>query len=575
MELENFEELNLSEAVIRAIQDHGFTKPTPIQAEAIPVALSGKDIIGQAQTGTGKTAAFGIPLLERINPDEKNTQVLVMCPTRELALQVSEELKKLAKYTRTSIGAVYGGEPIDKQIRSLSRGLQIVVGTPGRIIDHINRKTLSLSTVTAVVLDEADEMLNMGFRDDIEEILKTVPKSRQTLLFSATMPDAIMALTHKYQRDPVLIKLVRNKLTVNTIEQVFFEVKSSLKMEIMRRLIELYDFKLMLVFCNKKSKTDEVAETLKAAGFSAEALHGDMRQASRNLTLSKFRSGAVNVLVATDVAARGLDVENVDAVFNFDIPQDVEFYVHRIGRTGRAGKFGKAFSFVTGRREMDSIREIQRVTGVKIDKGTIPGKDELQKIRKKKFSAHILDLQAKGILEPYYTILKELEEDGFSVNDIAAAYLEQHFSIKDIVEVEQPRGDRDRGDRGDRGRDRDRGDRGRDRDRRDSRSDSRSDRGDRGDRGRDRDRGKDKSRSRGKMVRLFINVGTQDKVRPGDIVGSLAGNTNISGNDIGVIEIFDKFSFVEIPENSVEVVLAGMENKPMKGRKISIEVAKV
>ncbi|MFN6943590.1 MAG: DEAD/DEAH box helicase, partial [Cytophagaceae bacterium] len=422
-----FQDLGLSEEMLKAIVDAGYTQPTPIQTKAIPVVLQGNDIVGQAQTGTGKTAAFSIPAIEMVDTTKKDLQVMVLCPTRELALQVSKEVQKLSQYKKLSVLAVYGGESIEQQIRTLKKGVHFVVGTPGRVIDHINRRTLDVSKVKMIILDEADEMLNMGFREDIETILDHMPAERTTLLFSATMAPAIMAITKKYQKEPVLVKIVRDKLTVSTIEQIYFDIKSSLKMEIMCRLIELYDFKLMLVFCNQKTKVDEVTEALKSMGFSAEGLHGDLRQNQRNVVMNMFRRGDINILVATDVAARGIDVEGVDAVFNYDLPLDVEYYIHRIGRTGRAGKSGIAFSFITGRREFDRLRDIEKHTNSRLQKGIIPGREELEAVRKKKIYSLLKKHISSGVLEPYYSKIEDFKNEGFELHELAAAFLMQHF----------------------------------------------------------------------------------------------------------------------------------------------------
>ena len=339
-----FEELEIDSRIIRAITDMGFEEATPIQAKAIPMVLSGADVIGQAQTGTGKTAAFGIPMLERVNPKDKHLQALVLCPTRELAIQVADEIRRLAKYMHgIKVLPIYGGQDIVKQIRSLKSGVQIVIGTPGRVMDHMRRKTVKFDHVEMVTLDEADEMLNMGFREDIETILEKVPKERQTVLFSATMPKPILEITGKYQEDAQMIKVVRKELTVHNIEQYYFEVSPKSKEEVLSRLLDIYNPTLSIIFCNTKRQVDELVSNLKGRGYFAEGLHGDMKQQQRDRVMNSFRNGRTDILVATDVAARGIDVDDVDIVFNYDLPQDEEYYVHRIGRTGRAGKSGLAF----------------------------------------------------------------------------------------------------------------------------------------------------------------------------------------------------------------------------------------
>lgn len=362
MQIVNFKDLKLSEEVERALCDMGFEEATPIQSQSIPHIIEGRDVLGQAQTGTGKTCAFGIPIIEKIDFDQEDIQVLVLCPTRELAIQSAKELQNVAKYKKDiHILPVYGGQPITRQIVSLKRHPQIIIGTPGRVMDHIRRHTIKLTKLKTIILDEADEMLNMGFREDIDTILEKTPEEIQTILFSATMSRDIMEITGKYQKDPVKIKITRKELTVPSIEQYSLEVNPNNKLEVLSRLIDVNDIKLCLVFCNTKRQADELASSLQARGYSAEALHGDMRQEARDKVMSKFRKGIIEILIATDVAARGIDVENIEAVFNYDLPNDEEYYVHRIGRTGRAGKAGKAFTFVYG-REISKLKEIQRFT---------------------------------------------------------------------------------------------------------------------------------------------------------------------------------------------------------------------
>jgi ATP-dependent RNA helicase DeaD len=567
-----FDELSLSKEVQDAIVDMGFIEASPIQSEAIPYILDGRDVIGQAQTGTGKTAAFGIPALEMLDVKNKAVQAVVMCPTRELALQVSNEIKKLAKYKKgLNVLAIYGGESITNQISALKRGVHIVIGTPGRIMDHLQRKTLKFNEVKMVVLDEADEMLNMGFREDIESILSDMPDERQTIFFSATMPKQILALTKKYQNDPHHVKVTKNELTVASIEQIYFEVKNSQKMEVMSKLIDMHNLQLMLVFCNMKVKVDEVVEELQSLGYKAEGIHGDLRQNQRTQVMAKFRKGGVNILVATDVAARGIDVENVDAVFNYDLPLDSEYYVHRIGRTGRAGKSGKAFSFITGRNEMGRLRDIQQYTKVKVLKGDVPTAKEMGDFKKVKFLEKLKAEVEKGGLDKFEKMLEFYMNEGITLHNLAAVLLKLNLgadekTFKTSSEKRERPERAERGDRGDRGDRRDRGDR--------------NDRGDRGDRKDRSDRPERAPRKRishnggGEMVRLFINLGKKDRVGPGDIVGALAGETNISGDDIGSIDIYDKFSFVEVPKDHVQQVIDGMDNNTIKGHKVSIEIAK-
>lgn len=345
--------------VRKALDSMGFEELSPIQEQSIPLALDGVDIIGQAQTGTGKTAAFGIPLIELLNAKSRQTDALVLCPTRELAVQVATELRKLARFRRDIvIVPVYGGQSIRPQIVSLKKGVHIVVGTPGRILDHMKRRTIKLGTVTKVVLDEADEMLNMGFLEDIETILEATSATRQTLLFSATMPESIRRLAGKYQRNPSLVKVVGDELTVAEVEQSYIEVRPGKKLNLVRKVVDTYNFSSSLIFCNTKRCVDDVARDLKALGYDTESIHGDMAQGQRDRVMSKFRKGASTILVATDVAARGIDVRNVEAVINYDVPRDDQYYVHRIGRTARMGKTGYAFTLVLP-TEMGKLREIQ------------------------------------------------------------------------------------------------------------------------------------------------------------------------------------------------------------------------
>ena len=365
-----------------------------------------------------------------------------MCPTRELAVQVAQEIKKLARFKKgVVVLPVYGGEHIMKQINALKRPVHVVVGTPGRIIDHLERKTLNFSQVNMVVLDEADEMLNMGFREDIEHILKSVPGEHQTVLFSATMPKPILDLTKKYQKNPKLIKVTKNELTVDSIEQLYFETSNSQKTEVITQLIELHNLKLMLVFCNTKRKVDAVVEELQALGYKAEGIHGDLRQNQRDNVLARFRRADLNILVATDVAARGIDVEDVDAVFNYDIPLDPEYYVHRIGRTGRAGKSGKAFSFITGRNEMGKLRDIENYSKVRVQRHQLPSGKERLELSKEKFVQRIKDVIAEGDIETYEKMIADFMHKGISLHHLAGALLKIHFApmIKSTAPKESSR----------------------------------------------------------------------------------------------------------------------------------------
>jgi len=526
MDTVRFEDVAISKDIQRAIADMGFEEMTPIQGKAIPPIVEGKDVIGQAQTGTGKTIAFAIPILESIKPRTRRTQAIVLCPTRELAIQVSEETKRIAKYKKdVTILPVYGGQPIERQLRVLQSGVHIVVGTPGPTIDHINRGTLKLDNVKVVVLDEADEMLNMGFMEDVEKILEKVPKDRQTLLFSATMPAPIMKLTGRYMKDPELVKVVHKELTVPKVDQVYFEVRESTKPEALSRIIDMYGLRLTLVFCNTKRKVDEVTMELQARGYLAEGLHGDMTQAQRDRAMDKFRRNAVEVLVATDVAARGLDVGGIEAVFNYDIPQDDEYYVHRIGRTARAGKTGKAITFVVG-RDIYKLRGIETYAHTKIKRQPVPSLAEVEESRSVTMLEKVKERIEEGDLEKYAQLIEDLIEEDYSTLDVAAALLKMALGQegKEGEEIDFS-----------------------------ARSQS--------------------GRPTGGMTRLSFNVGRRHNVAVKDLVGAVAGETGIPGKLIGKIEIRDGFSLVEVPVEYAHDVMRLMKNRYIKGNKVAVEAA--
>jgi ATP-dependent RNA helicase DeaD len=566
-----FSDLGISKEILQAVEEMGYTQPSPIQEQAIPYVLEGHDVIGQAQTGTGKTAAFAIPIIDLVDPDFNKPQAIILCPTRELAVQVEGEFQKLAKYHRkiTSV-AIYGGESIDKQIRTLKKGVQIVVGTPGRVQDHINRGTLKLEDAGIIVLDEADEMLDMGFRDDIEAILQEMPEERQTVFFSATMAKPIMDLTRKYQNDPHIIKVAKKELTVDRIEQIFYEVKPSLKMELMVRLMTVNNYNLSVVFCNTKRMTDEVTESLGSRGIVAEALHGDLSQAQRDKVMGKFRKGICNVLVATDVAARGIDVDNVEAVFNFDLPLDEEYYVHRIGRTGRAGKSGVAVNFVTGRRDTMKIKDLERYTKASINKMDPPSVNELIDMKKAQLVKDVHRTLAKEEDNQIFEeTLGQLLTEGLTPEQIALGLIkmtmgeavkelrDQDFSLPSFQDRRRERNDRgDRGGRFERG--------GRDRDG--------ARRGERREGGRER-RGGGRA-TEANMARLFLNLGKRDRIRPNDIVGAIAGEAGIPGRSIGGIDIFDNFSFVDVPQKDADHVIRIMKQNTIKGKSVNMEISK-
>ena len=424
MESLQFMELNIKPEILKAVASMGFEEMTPIQARAIPVELDGADVIGQAQTGTGKTAAFAIPILQKVNPKLKKPQAMVICPTRELAIQVADEIRKLAKYmSSVKVLPIYGGQEISKQIRSLKSGVQIIIGTPGRIMDHMRRKTVKFDDICTVVLDEADEMLDMGFREDIETILREIREDRQPLLFSAPMPKPILELTRMYQKNPQTIKVIRKELTVPNITQYYYEVRPKNKGEVLSRLLDIYDPNLSVVFCNTKKGVDELVQELQGRGYFAEGLHGDMKQTMRDRVMRSFRNGKTEILVATDVAARGIDVDDVDAVFNYDLPQDEEYYVHRIGRTGRAGKTGMAFSFVVG-REVYKLRDIKKYCKTKIKAQPIPSLNDVTETRVEKIFDRLDTYIEDQNLGKYIDMIENfVNEKDYTAMDIAAAFL--------------------------------------------------------------------------------------------------------------------------------------------------------
>lgn len=526
--VENFEGFNISEKILKAIKDMGFEAPSPIQAQAIPKLLEGNDLIGQAQTGTGKTVAFGIPMIEKINP-EKHIQGIILCPTRELSIQVTEELKKLSKYKKLEILPVYGGQSIERQISILRKNVDIVVGTPGRVIDHLERGTLKLGNLKVFVLDEVDEMLNMGFQEDVEKILEYVKGEKQTVFFSATIPQTIMNLAKKYLKDPEIIKVTHKELTVPSITQYYFELLEKDKTEVLCRLIDMNDFKLSLIFCNKKVKVDELADSLSNRGYQVGALHGDMKQSQREFVLKKFRKGQIEILIATDVAARGLDINNVEAVFNYDIPYDEEYYVHRIGRTGRAGKTGVAYTFVVG-REIFKLRDIERYAKIKIPYHKVPSVKEIEASKLDKFVNNLIsNIKDIDNYQEGNRILNMLLSKNLSLNDISLCLIKELMTVEnadyqDIEEIEPFFSN-------------------------------------------------NKKPKSNKKTRFFINLGRKDSVTPYEIVDLISKNGDISPRKVGDIDIYDKFSFVEISTESEKSLLEKIDGLKYKRKKIGFEVA--
>lgn len=550
METVRFDELNLDERILRAVTDMGFEAASPIQAQSIPVQAEGLDMIGQAQTGTGKTAAFGIPLLEKMDPESRKTQAMVLCPTRELAIQVAEEIRRLAKYmSGIKVLPVYGGQEIVKQIRSLKGGVQIIVGTPGRVMDHMRRKTIRTDEIRTVVLDEADEMLNMGFLEDMETILSALPEERQTVMFSATMPQAIADIAKKFQKDPVMVRVVKKELTVPKVTQYYYEVKPRNKVEVMCRLLDLYSPKLSVAFCNTKKQVDELVQALQGRGYFAEGLHGDLKQVQRDRVMKGFRTGRTEILVATDVAARGIDVDDVEAVFNYDIPQDDEYYVHRIGRTGRAGREGMAFSLVVG-KEVYKLRDIQRYCKTKILPQPIPSLNDVTEIKAEKILREAEEtIQSTDLTRMVNIIEKKILEDDYTTMDLAAALLRLSMGdeMEDLIDERMPvRSLDDLDDYGNRG-------------------------------GRNGGRGgrsyKNGGRGGNDMVSLFINIGKNQNVRPGDILGAIAGESGIPGKLVGSIDMYDKYTFVEVPREQADEIVRVMKDAKIKGKSVHMEKA--
>ena len=545
MEKRRFEELDLSKEIHRGISDMGFEEMSPIQTQAIPIILEGKDIIGQAQTGTGKTAAFGIPILEIIDPDKKDLQALVLCPTRELSIQVAEEIGRLGKYKRAiKVLPIYGGQPIDRQIRALKKGVQVVVGTPGRVMDHMRRRTLKVDNVKMMILDEADEMFDMGFRDDIEVVMKDLSEDRQTIFFSATMPREIMNFASRYQKEPEIIKVVHKALTVPKVEQAYFELKEHMKTEILSRILDIYDPRLTIVFCNTKRKVDELVTQLQSRGYLADGLHGDLKQSQRDNVMGKFRNNSIDILVATDVAARGLDVDDIDLVINYDFPQDDEYYVHRIGRTARAGREGRAFSFIVG-RDRYKLKDIQKYTNTRISRKDLPTLKDIEELS----SANALDKIKEEInkeeLGKYSKMVDGLIEEGFTSFDIAAALMKFYLkeaSTEGHQELDMVDFGRKMFSKANDNRDKD-----------------------------NRARGKSKSANLGDSKRLYINIGSRNGVRARHILAALVQDGGIPSKLVGNIDIYDKFTFVDVPSDYADNVVNNLSR--IKGAKVIVEIS--
>ncbi len=535
----SFRDMGVDPSILKALEELGFEEPSPVQAAAVPVLFEGRDLIAQAQTGTGKTAAFAIPMLQYLTPGQsQRPQALVLAPTRELALQVADEIGKIGKYLQVRELALYGGSPIERQIRALRAGVAVVIGTPGRVIDHIERGTLKLDHIRTFVLDEADEMLDMGFIQDIETIMSHLPEDRQTICLSATMPEPIVAITRRYMRSPERVSIARREeVWTPSIEQAYFEIRERDKVDALTRIIDNDAISRAIIFCRTKRGCDELASALQARGYLAEAIHGDLNQVQRNRTLNRFREGEVELLIATDVAARGLDIENVTHVINYDIAQSPESHVHRIGRTGRAGREGTAFTLIHP-REFRHLRLIERITKTRIERRSVPTAADVAERAIDLLGERIGEMVTEGgVQEPQFV-------------GMAQRLLEEHEPERLVAALISAVVERRGGATGP----------------------ATSGRGDRGAlrAGADfPDTGAEPG-----YVRLFINIGSRSGATPADFVRTIAGRADISGRLIGAIDIHDDFTFVEVPQDVGQAVLDAMKHASIQGRSVFTEPAR-
>ncbi len=523
----SFRQLGLSEPLLQAIDDVGYEAPSPIQLRVIPLLLEGKDVIGQAQTGTGKTAAFALPILQRLEQDKREVQALILTPTRELAIQVAEAIYTYASHLGgVRVAPIYGGQSIQKQIRRLRSGLHIAVGTPGRVMDHLRRGTLDLSAVKTVVLDEADEMLRMGFLEDVEWILSQAPEAIQTALFSATMPQAVQRVSDRYLQKPIVVETQHKALTVPSVEQRYMQVAEQRKLDVLTRILETEETDAVLVFVRTKVGAAELAQKLDARGYAAEAMHGDMNQQQREAVIRQLRNGQAEMVVATDVAARGLDVERISHVINYDIPYDTESYVHRIGRTARAGRPGTAILFVTPRQQR-LLRDIERYTGQRIEPMQVPTQADVAARRAAMFKESVMRTleEEEAELGLYLQLVEELAaESGCDMAEVAAASAYLAHEGKPLVVPLEPEANQ-------------------------------------------------VPQPEDGMVRLFVDAGRRDGVGPGDIVGAIANEADIPGKSIGAIDIYDRFTYVDVPAQYREKVLERMRGTSIRRRRANIRLA--
>lgn len=519
-----FKELGLSSEIVKAVNEKGYENPTDIQEQAIPRILEGHDVLAQSQTGTGKTAAFGLPLISLIDRvDRKYTQGLVLCPTRELCIQVADEMRSFAKYKDDlRIISVYGGESIERQIRDIKRGADIVVATPGRLMDHIRRKTLRFNHCNHIVLDEADEMLNMGFVDDIREIFTYLPEQRQMVFFSATMPKEIVKLSDDFLNEPEHIRLSNNNLTVSRIKQVYYTVDHAKKINLVTQLLQIHDAKGTMIFCNTKKMVDELATELNKAGFPALGLHGDMKQEMRSMVMGRFKRGLVQVLIATDVAARGIDVDSMDVVINYDVPQELEYYIHRIGRTGRAGKEGLAITLVN-RRQRYAIKQIERLANSTIEELPLPTKEQLNEVLIKMLAD---DIRKWSKVEPgkLFNIAYEgLRNEEFTQEDFILAFINKAIAENNLEAMEADAPER-------------------------------------------------KTKNPNVFARLSISLGSRQGIKAAHIVSAVAKASGIRGKEIGKIEVGDIMTLVDVPQEHAQTALKAVGKTTIKGQAVNVEI---
>ncbi len=588
MEKLKFAELGLSAEILKAVDKMGFEEASPIQTAVIPTILEGRDVIGQSSTGSGKTAAFAIPAIEKVDTHNRAVQVLILCPTRELAVQVAEEVAKLSLFKRgLHATPIYGGQSYDRQFRALESGVHVVIGTPGRVMDHMERGTLKLDSLKLVILDEADRMLDMGFRDDIEKILSSVPDERQLLFFSATMPPAIQSLIKRFTRNPAWIKVESSAQNAPKVDQVYFEVDRRSKLEVLTRLIDLYDFRFGIIFCSTKIMVDELDEHMHARGYAVDRLHGDITQAQRNRVMEKFRRRGFEFLIATDVAARGLDVDDLEVVFNFDLPNDAEDYTHRVGRTGRAGKEGRAFTFVSG-RELYKLQGMVRFAKIKIRRENVPSLDQVEEARENVFFEKLRGTLLEAKFKKQDRIVDRLLEQGYASTDICSALLHlmqqgggdkpeaapaaKAAPVKALPAASAP-------PRPSHSQEPDAGSfkKAAYREEAPRRAEPTKEASAHDD---DRPRpSKQKYERPGRTGKeagyttIFVNVGRKELITPGDIVGKIAGVTRLPASIVGAVDIHQRHALVDVISEHAELVITRLAGIRVKGETLKPALA--